>query len=77
MNKILNWNQIQTELSQYKESTIVFTNGCFDIIHAGHIQYLNEAKNLGDLLIVGLNSDKSIRNIKGKNRPIVNEQNRA
>lgn len=56
---------------------IVFSNGCFDIIHAGHIKYLEEAKSFGDILILGLNSDKSIRLLKGPNRPINNENNRA
>jgi rfaE bifunctional protein nucleotidyltransferase chain/domain len=56
---------------------IVFTNGCFDILHAGHIDYLTKAKALGDILIVGVNSDKSVREIKGGNRPIVPEQERA
>jgi len=49
---------------------VVFTNGCFDIIHAGHVQYLNQAKSLGDILIVGLNSDDSIKRLKGSDRPI-------
>lgn len=49
---------------------IIFTNGCFDIIHAGHIQYLKEAKALGDILIVGVNSDDSVKRLKGANRPI-------
>jgi len=57
--------------------TIVFTNGCFDIIHAGHIQCLEEAKSLGDKLIVGLNSDTSVRKLKGETRPIINEEHRA
>jgi D-beta-D-heptose 7-phosphate kinase/D-beta-D-heptose 1-phosphate adenosyltransferase len=57
--------------------TVVFTNGCFDIIHAGHVDYLNKAKVLGDILIVGLNSDKSVRRIKGEKRPIIDEQERA
>ena len=52
---------------------IVFTNGCFDIIHAGHVRYLSEAKTLGDKLIIGLNSDNSVRRLKGDTRP-VNEQ---
>lgn len=55
---------------------IVFTNGCFDIVHRGHISYLNEAKSLGDLLVVGLNSDASVRRLKGSERPINNEQDR-
>lgn len=56
---------------------IVFTNGVFDIIHRGHVEYLNEAKSLGDVLIVGLNSDKSVKIIKGSTRPINNENDRA
>ena len=55
---------------------MVFTNGCFDIIHAGHVQYLREAKALGDLLIVGVNSDRSVRAIKGDRRPIIPEEER-
>ena len=56
---------------------IVFTNGCFDIIHRGHVDYLKKAKTLGDILIVGLNSDSSVRKIKGEDRPIVPEGDRA
>src|SRR3990170_5961304 len=60
-----------------KNKTIVFTNGCFDIIHAGHVRYLNKAKSLGNILLVGLNSDKSVKGIKGKKRPIVPQGERA
>ncbi len=56
---------------------IVFTNGCFDILHAGHVYYLKEARSLGDILIVGLNSDSSIRKIKGDDRPIIPQMDRA
>ncbi len=56
---------------------IVFTNGCFDILHVGHVRYLNEAKALGDILILGLNSDSSVKSLKGSNRPINNESDRA
>jgi rfaE bifunctional protein nucleotidyltransferase chain/domain len=56
---------------------IVFTNGCFDILHVGHVRYLAEAASEGDLLIVGLNSDKSVRLIKGDRRPIVTQDHRA
>jgi len=56
---------------------VVFTNGCFDIIHAGHIDYLNKAKQLGDVLIVGLNTDDSLQRIKGDKRPIINQDERA
>lgn len=60
-----------------KGNKIVFTNGCFDIIHSGHIDYLSKAKSLGDILIVGLNSDRSVRNLKGEQRPILPEGDRA
>jgi D-beta-D-heptose 7-phosphate kinase/D-beta-D-heptose 1-phosphate adenosyltransferase len=56
---------------------IVFTNGCFDLLHSGHIKFLEEARNLGDVLIVAINSDKSVRRIKGKLRPIIKEDDRA
>lgn len=59
------------------QKIIVFTNGCFDIIHRGHVEYLQEAKLLGDFLIVGLNSDASVKRIKGKPRPYQDEQDRA
>ncbi|WP_456420254.1 D-glycero-beta-D-manno-heptose 1-phosphate adenylyltransferase [Methanocaldococcus infernus] len=56
---------------------IVFTNGCFDILHRGHVEYLNEAKKLGDILIVGINSDSSVKKIKGEKRPIISLHSRA
>lgn len=56
---------------------IVFTNGCFDILHAGHVRYLTTAKSFGDVLIVGLNTDESVRRLKGANRPINNQDDRA
>jgi len=62
---------------QFQGKKIVFTNGCFDILHLGHIDYLSKAKDLGDLLIIGLNTDKSISKIKGSNRPIQDEYSRA
>lgn len=64
---------------QLKESgkILVFTNGCFDIIHRGHITYLTEAKKLGDYIIIGLNSDSSVKIIKGESRPVNNETDRA
>jgi D-beta-D-heptose 7-phosphate kinase/D-beta-D-heptose 1-phosphate adenosyltransferase len=60
-----------------QQKTIVFTNGCFDILHAGHVKYLQQAKAQGDILVVGLNSDKSVSAIKGPKRPIVEEKHRA
>ena len=56
---------------------IVFTNGCFDVIHSGHVHYLTEAKKLGDMLIIGLNTDDSVKRLKGKDRPINNQSDRA
>ena len=56
---------------------IVFTNGCFDIIHRGHVEYLQQAKLLGDILIVGLNSDDSVKRLKGQSRPLQDEYDRA
>lgn len=65
--------------SSYRQSgqTVVFTNGCFDILHAGHVRYLIEAKKLGDVLVVGLNSDKSVRVLKGEGRPVNTADDRA
>ena len=63
-------------LSENQNKKIVFTNGCFDILHSGHVAYLNEAKKQGDLLIVGLNSDDSIKRLKGPTRPINKENDR-
>ena len=56
---------------------IVFTNGCFDILHVGHIRYLRRAKTFGDILVIGLNTDRSVRRIKGDPRPVVSEKERA
>lgn len=56
---------------------VVFTNGCFDLIHLGHVDYLERARSLGDRLILGLNSDNSVRRIKGDNRPVMNEISRS
>ena len=56
---------------------VVFTNGCFDLIHIGHLRTFNEAKKMGDILIVGLNSDRSVKALKGETRPFISEQDRA
>ena len=65
-------------VSELKESgkKVVFTNGCFDILHVGHLRYLNEARECGDILIVGVNSDDSVRRLKGPTRPINSELDR-
>ena len=72
-------NQVQKNSSLLKENNkkVVFTNGCFDILHAGHVHYLEQAKKMGDVLVVGLNSDSSVKKLKGKNRPINNLTHRA
>ena len=64
-------------LNRLEGKKIVFTNGCFDILHIGHVKYLKESKKFGDILIVGLNSDSSVKKLKGENRPINNEIDRA
>jgi rfaE bifunctional protein nucleotidyltransferase chain/domain len=68
--------ELEKFLSENKGKKIVFTNGCFDILHKGHVSYLNEAKKLGDLLVIGLNSDASVKRLKGPERPINNEIDR-
>ncbi len=79
MKKIYPRDELKTEVDRLKREgkKIIFTNGCFDILHAGHTRYLREAKKLGDVLILALNSDDSVRSIKGPNRPIVPEAERA
>jgi rfaE bifunctional protein nucleotidyltransferase chain/domain len=76
--KILTKKELNALVQRWKSNgeKIVFTNGCFDILHLGHIDYLEKASILGDKLIVGVNSDASIKRIKGDNRPVVNEQSR-
>jgi D-beta-D-heptose 7-phosphate kinase/D-beta-D-heptose 1-phosphate adenosyltransferase len=77
--KILNAHQLQQELMRWRKFSkkIAFTNGCFDILHAGHIHSLMQAASFADVLIVGLNSDASTKRLKGDNRPVNNEQDRA
>ena len=76
---IKTWDEISYIVSELKNKNkkIIFTNGCFDILHIGHIKYLEKSKSFGDILILGLNSDKSIRRLKGKNRPINIQTDRA
>ena len=79
MGKIKNSKDLKKDISDLrrKGKKIVFTNGCFDILHLGHLKILKEAKQKGDILIVGLNSDASIKKIKGPKRPINNQKTRA
>jgi len=74
---IKTWNEISVIVSEMKNKKIVFTNGCFDILHIGHVKYLEEAKSSGDILILGLNSDNSLKRLKGKDRPINSQNERA
>lgn len=78
-SKILKSKDLVQKVDNLRGSgkSIVFTNGCFDILHAGHVRYLTAANTLGDVLIVGLNSDKSVKSIKGEKRPIVCQKQRA
>lgn len=77
--RVLKSNTLVETLTQLRTGNkkIVFTNGCFDLLHVGHIVYLEEAKKLGDVLIVGINTDESVRKLKGPNRPIQNENDRC
>jgi D-beta-D-heptose 7-phosphate kinase / D-beta-D-heptose 1-phosphate adenosyltransferase len=76
---IKSWDEIDQIVREFKnkDKKIVFTNGCFDILHIGHVKYLEKSKSFGDILILGLNSDDSVRRIKGQNRPINTETDRA
>jgi rfaE bifunctional protein nucleotidyltransferase chain/domain len=77
--KIVPGNKLDQVLAcwQFHDKRIAFTNGCFDILHRGHIEYLAKAASYGDVLIIGLNSDNSVRRIKGPGRPVQDEQTRA
>ena len=79
MNKFKTLSKLQKIVGseRTKGKTIVLANGCFDLIHAGHIRYLREAKKRGDILVVALNSDASVRKLKGRGRPILPERERA
>jgi rfaE bifunctional protein nucleotidyltransferase chain/domain len=79
MNKVVDINELVGIREKVKKEgkKVVFTNGCFDILHRGHVDYLEKAKKLGDILIVGLNSDESVKKIKGEKRPIVPQDDRA
>ncbi len=78
-DKIFTWDRLQKRIAlwRFKGKKIVFTNGCFDILHLGHIEYLSKSRDLGDVLVVGLNSDESVRRIKGTHRPVNNQDARS
>jgi rfaE bifunctional protein nucleotidyltransferase chain/domain len=75
--KTLAYAKIEIDILKAKGKKIVFTNGCFDILHVGHARYLYEARGLGDYLVVAVNSDRSVKSIKGPERPINNQADRA
>ena len=79
MGKIVELDELLAELARQRRTQrrVVFTNGCFDLMHAGHVSYLSAARQQGDLLVIGLNSDRSVRTIKGAARPIVAQDMRA
>ena len=78
-NKLLSHEALEAKLAEWRsaEETIVFTNGCFDILHRGHVEYLAQAADLGDKLIIGLNTDVSVKRLKGESRPVNDEKSRA
>ncbi|MDM8518183.1 D-glycero-beta-D-manno-heptose 1-phosphate adenylyltransferase [Desulfobacterales bacterium HSG16] len=79
ISRLYSPDELKDKLEPIKASgrKIVFTNGCFDILHAGHVRYLTKAREAGDVLVIGLNSDKSVRAIKGDTRPVVDHNHRA
>lgn len=77
MGQVISLNQIESSLAKFRDEKIVFTNGCFDLLHVGHVRYLQEAKAQGSILVVGVNSDASVKRLKGPTRPIQNENDRA
>ena len=79
MSKVKALPEISTLVSEHQKTgkTVVFANGCFDLLHVGHIRYLEAARALGDILVLGLNGDKSVRQLKGPGRPLMNQEERA
>ena len=79
ISKIIELNDLQAKVAAFKEAgkKVVFTNGCFDIMHVGHVRYLAAARSEGDVLVVGLNSDESVKSIKSAKRPIVKQNERS
>lgn len=76
-DKIVTWDELRRQLDQRPGQRVVFTNGCFDLVHRGHVDYLSRSRDLGDILVVGLNSDASVSRLKGPTRPIVDQESRA
>ncbi len=76
-HKIVGREELVARLGRPRNERVVFTNGCFDVLHRGHVEYLESARGLGDLLVVGLNTDDSVRRLKGPSRPVNPEEDRA
>jgi rfaE bifunctional protein nucleotidyltransferase chain/domain len=76
-SKVLDLDELLQRYGRPRSQAVVFTNGCFDILHRGHVEYLDHARRLGDLLVVGLNTDASVSRLKGAGRPINPERDRA
>lgn len=79
IGKIFSCDQLVEERARLRAAgrKLVFTNGCFDVLHVGHVRYLDQARALGDALVVAINSDRAVRELKGENRPVMNEAERA
>src|SRR5438105_4353645 len=79
MAQVLSLDELRLERERLRRAgrVVVFTNGCFDLLHPGHVRYLQQARELGDVLIVALNSDRAVRELKGEARPILNQEERA
>jgi rfaE bifunctional protein nucleotidyltransferase chain/domain len=77
--KVVTWDELERRLASLRATggRVVFTNGCFDLLHVGHVRYLQAARRIGDALVVGVNSDRSVRGLKGEDRPIVPQEERA
>ncbi len=77
MGQVFTFDQISEKLRPFRQKKIVFTNGVFDLLHVGHVRYLKEARALGDFLFIGVNADASVKRLKGNDRPLQNENDRA
>jgi rfaE bifunctional protein nucleotidyltransferase chain/domain len=75
--KIVTLPELLLQLATLRDKKVVFTNGCFDLVHQGHVDYLSKARDMGDILIIGLNSDASVKRLKGPSRPLIGHASRA
>ena len=77
VTKVLSREELLTRFGRPRDHRLVFTNGCFDILHRGHVEYLHQARAMGDALVVGVNTDASVERLKGPGRPVVSQNDRA